>query len=100
MSYTKKPIKSRAVSKVRFCVVPEQELESVCLVGSFNNWDESAMPMKKQKDGSFVTEIELPMGEKHLFRYLGDGEVWFNDGNAEGYEPCGFSGESNCVIWV
>ena len=100
MSCTKKSIKSRAVSKVRFHLSPEQcnNHTVIYVTGTFNNWDERSLPMKKQKDGSFMLEIELPEGEKHLFRYLGADGIWFNDLEAEGYEPNGFAGEYNCVI--
>ncbi|MCL1915262.1 MAG: isoamylase early set domain-containing protein [Desulfovibrionaceae bacterium] len=102
MSYTKKSVKSRAASKVCFSVDAEQARgnKAVYLVGSFNNWEPNSMPMKKQKDGSFALELELPTGEKHLFRYLGGDGQWFNDLDAEGYEANGVCDCTNCVIWV
>ncbi len=100
MSYTKKPLKSRPVSKVRFKVDPESAAgsDAVYLVGSFNNWDEKTMPMKKNKDGSFVLEIDLDNGARHLFRYLRSDGVWLNDAQADAYEFCSFSGVDNSVI--
>jgi 1,4-alpha-glucan branching enzyme len=102
MSYTKKIIKSRATSKVTFTLKPEQVSgrDAVYLVGDFNNWSETSLPMKKKKDGSFSAELELPNGEKYLFRYLSSNGEWFNDPEAEAYEPCAFSGADNCVLWV
>ncbi|MDR2051619.1 MAG: isoamylase early set domain-containing protein [Deltaproteobacteria bacterium] len=102
MPYTKKIIKSRATSKVRFTLEPEYAngYDTVYLVGDFNNWSETSLPMKKKKDGSLSVELELPNGEKFKFRYLSSEGVWFNDPEAEAYEPCAFSGADNCVLWV
>lgn len=100
MSYTKKTLKSRPVCKVRFKLNPEEAAgnEAVYLVGSFNDWDERSLPMKKNKDGSFALEVDLPAGEKHLFRYLRSDGVWMNDDEADGYESSPYSGADNSVI--
>jgi len=102
MSCTKKSIKARAATRVRFRISQEQSNNNAAIyvAGTFNNWDEYSLPMKKQKDGSFMLEIELPAGEKHLFRYVGADGLWFNDPEADAYEPSGFAGVYNCVLRV
>lgn len=100
MSYTKKMLKSRPVCKVRFKISSEEAAgnDAVYLAGTFNNWDEHNLPMKKNKDGSFALEIDLPAGERHLFRYLRADGVWINDSAADSYEPSPYCGEDNSVI--
>lgn len=99
MALSKKTLKSRPVCKVRFKVGPEEagDNKAVYLVGSFNGWNEKDLPMKKNKDGSFALELDLPTGEKHYFRYLRSDGVWLNDPEADGYERGEFGAE-NCVV--
>lgn len=100
MAITKKVLKSRPVCKVRFRVEAEEAAGADCvfLVGSFNGWNEKDMPMKKNKDGSFALEIDLPSGEKHYFRYLRTDGVWMNDSAADAYEPSEFGAENSVVL--
>lgn len=99
MAITKKELKSRPVCKVRFKLDADEAGGSakVFLVGSFNGWDEKAMPMKQNKDGSFSLEIDLPLGQKHSFRYLRSDGVWLNDSAADAYEESEF-GADNCIL--
>ena len=54
------------------------EAESVVLVGDFNEWNESANQMRKNKDGTWRAELKVPEG-KHQFRYFVNGMYWEND---------------------
>jgi 1,4-alpha-glucan branching enzyme len=49
--------------------------QKVVITGDFNNWQ--GQPMRKQKSGQFVANLELPPGT-YEYRYLVDGE-WHND---------------------
>lgn len=100
MAYTKKALKSRPVYKVRFKISPDEAggSEAIYLVGSFNAWDERVAPMKKAKDGSFSIEMDLPSGERHMFRYLRSEGGWLSDPQADGYETCCYTGAQNSVI--
>ncbi|MDL2285410.1 isoamylase early set domain-containing protein [Desulfovibrio sp. OttesenSCG-928-F07] len=102
MAFVKKILKSRPVTKVRFKLHPHtaEGCKAVYLVGSFNSWNESSMPMKKNKDGSFALELELAQGARHLFRYLRSDGVWLNDEAADGYETCSYSGAENSVLQI
>jgi hypothetical protein len=89
------------VCKVTF-ELPEAELpegvdvESVHLVGEFNEWDHTATPMKR-KEGAFRVTLELEPGKTYQFRYLVNGERWCNDWHADGYVLGGF-GADNCAV--
>jgi len=98
----KRYIKSRGVSRVTFelskAELPETiKVESVHLVGEFNDWDTTATPMTRGQDDVFRATLELEPGREYQFRYLVNGQHWCNDRKADGYISTGF-GESNCVV--
>ena len=98
----KRYVKSRKVWKVTFelpkAELPEGiEVESVHVVGDFNGWDHGATPMKRGKRGVFQATVELNPGREYQFRYLVNGEFWYNEWHADAYVPTGL-GEDNCVV--
>lgn len=93
-------LKSKPVCKVKF-VLPKQRVEgvkTVHLVGTFNDWDIEAQKLRKQKNGEYAATLSLPVGEKHEFRYLLNGETWTNDDSADLYVPSNVSVEENSVV--
>ena len=64
MSLKKKFLKSKPVCKVTFSLPKEQAKEAgkVTVVGEFNDWDTAATPLRRQKDGSFRTTLDLEAG--------------------------------------
>lgn len=100
---TKKHIKSRDVCKVTFEVptteLPEvTEVEVVTVAGDFNEWDAGATPLAySKKKKAYRATIELEPGQEYQYRYLLNGEHWFNDWEADGYVT-GSLGEDNCVL--
>ena len=98
----KQYVKSRKVGKVTF-EVPKAELpaaievECVCLVGEFNDWDAAATPLKQGRKGTYSATLDLEPGREYQFRYLVNGEHWCNDWNADAYVSGGL-GEDNCVV--
>ena len=98
----KKYIKSRKTCKVIFTIpnaeLPEGlEVESLSVAGTFNNWDPEATPMKQKKNGVYSAEVEVKPGEACEFRYVANGEHWFNAWEADAYTPNAF-GADNCVV--
>ncbi|MEO9947364.1 MAG: isoamylase early set domain-containing protein [Paraglaciecola sp.] len=102
MAFKKQYLKSKAVCKVTFKLSKEeaQEAETVSLVGDFNNWDTASTPMKKLKNGSFTTTVNLPKDSNYEFRYLLDDTEWENDWEADAYIPSPVSLEDNSVVAV
>ncbi|MFT4938603.1 MAG: 1,4-alpha-glucan branching enzyme [Paraglaciecola sp.] len=102
MPFKKQYLKSKPVCKVTFKLSKEeaQEANSVSLVGEFNDWDKAGFPMKKLKNGSFSTTLDLAKDKKYQFRYLLDNKVWENDPVADEYVPSAVSFEENSVINV
>ena len=79
--------KTGAICRVTFKLPAEVDAQTANLVGEFNNWDETAHPMKRLKDNSFSLTISLPANQAYRFRYQLDGERWENDWSADAYVP-------------
>ncbi len=94
----KVPIKNSNKWTVTFVVAPEVDAQSVSVLGDFNEWDADAGAMQQRKDGFWAKAIRLDPGA-YRYRFLADGERWFNDPDADDYEPSGF-GEDNSLLIV
>ncbi|MDK2955547.1 MAG: hypothetical protein PWQ57_1043 [Desulfovibrionales bacterium] len=101
MALSKKYLKSKPMCKVGFSVPAEavQGAKKVFLVGEFNDWSETARPMRKQKDGSYSITQDLAVGRQYQFRYLTDAGQWINDDAADDYAVNDF-GADNSVVEV
>lgn len=93
----KRYLKSRNSVQVTFYTAEAINADSICLVGDFNDWDETATPMTPLKDGRFKVMLELDPERDYEFRYLVDGEEWHNDWEADRYVP-NIHGSDNCVV--
>lgn len=102
MSVTKKFLKSKPVCKVTFKLPKDAapEAKKVTIVGDFNDWNTKKNAMKKLKNGSFSTTLDLETGKEYAYKFLIDGEVWENDWDAEKYAPAGIGAEENSVVIV
>ncbi|WP_336514832.1 helix-hairpin-helix domain-containing protein [Pollutibacter soli] len=89
--------------KVKFILAAEivANATECLLLGEFNNWDkENGFTLKKGKDGSFQTTVDLEEGRTYEYRYLLNDGRWVNDGNAQYYSPVPGLYVDNCVISV
>ncbi|MDL2267053.1 isoamylase early set domain-containing protein [Desulfovibrio sp. OttesenSCG-928-G15] len=102
MAISKNFLKTRAVCKVKFRLSAEEagDASEMYLVGDFNDWSDTASPMKKMKDGGFSIEIELPLGHDVQFRYRSGDNVWLNDPEADAYVPCSYAAAENSLVKV
>jgi len=102
MSIIKKYLKKKPVCKVTFKVPKEMTgpVNTVHLVGDFNNWDTQATPMKKLKNGDFTATVDLDLYKEYEFRYLKDKKEWGNDSEADKHVPTPFGDSDNSVIIV
>lgn len=100
MAVAKQFIKSKPVCKVTFALPAEavNGATTIAVVGEFNGWDASAQVLKKQKDGSYKTTVELLVGGEYQYRYVLDGTTWENDWAADKYVASGISSEENSVV--
>lgn len=100
MSVEKKYLKSKPVCKVKF-VAPKPLVENakkIYLAGEFNDWNFSDTVLKKQKNGSFSTTLDLNPGSEYQYRYVLDGERWENDYDADKYVPSEVGVDNSVVV--
>lgn len=64
--------------------------QQVCLAGSFNDWNPTAMPMLHMSHDRWVKELSLPPG-RYEYRFVVDGE-WICDPAAVEKVPNLFGG--------
>lgn len=100
----KQYVKTRQTYKVTFRLTkneqPEDyEAKTAHLVGDFNDWDRTSIPMKHLKKGDFKVSIDLEPGQRYEFRYLLNEKKWFNEWKADEY-VLGAFGKDNCVIEI
>ena len=100
MAIEKKYVKSKKKYKVTFTLSAHESggAQSAAIVGEFTRWQDGALPMKRDKQGNFRAEVELPGGRRYAFRYLLDGVRWENDWAADAYRYCPYAGEDNSVV--
>lgn len=85
------------VQAVRF-VVAAPGARTVALVGSFNDWDPAATPLRAEASGGvWVVEVPLEPG-RHEYAFVVDGERWLADPSAP--TAGGDFGTPNSVVTV
>jgi 1,4-alpha-glucan branching enzyme len=99
MSLRKQYLKNGEVCKVTFKLSKDESnsAETANIVGDFNNWDTSAAPMKRFKNGNFTITLDLKPKTEYQFRYLLNGQEWINDQNADRYAVVPDLGTENSV---
>lgn len=100
MSVEKKYLKSKPICKVKF-IAPEpltKETKKIFLAGEFNDWQYEKTLLRKQKNGSYATTLDLDIGEEYQYRYVLDGERWENDYTADKYVPTEVGVENSVVV--
>ena len=96
MAISKQYLKSKPVCKVTFSIAAEDANE-VSLVGTFNNWDTKAEPLKKLKNGTFKGTLNLDKDNSYEYKYLVDGK-YLNDDSADAYAWNDFAAANNSVV--
>jgi 1,4-alpha-glucan branching enzyme len=65
----KQNLKGRSACKVTFILPEGIHAKSASVVGDFNNWDQSANPLRKQRGtNEWRTTIELAPNQRYQFR--------------------------------
>ena len=100
MAVTKRYSEDKQTCKVTFTIPKEiaDNFTKVNLLGDFNNWDPNADRFTEQgAEGNLTVTKVLPANNRYQFRYLADGEHWFNEDEADEQIPTYF-GSNNSVI--
>lgn len=86
----------RVTKLVRFDLKGYDDARTVILSGSFNNWNEKALKMRRTETG---WKIEIPLtGGKHLYKFIVDGN-WMTD-PANPRTETTWDGYVNSVLFV
>ncbi|MEO6121274.1 MAG: isoamylase early set domain-containing protein [Acidimicrobiales bacterium] len=72
------------------------EGQAVAVVGDFNDWDPTAIPMARKGDKRVAT-VALVAGRRYGFRYLTEAGQWINDEAAHAYESNEFGVENSIL---
>lgn len=98
MSVKKQYLKN-GTCKVTFSTTQEflADINSIKVLGNFNNWDSNVVSMKKLKSGTYSQTISLKPGEQYEFRYLVNDTIWTNDPEADKYAPNGIDGYNSLI---
>jgi 1,4-alpha-glucan branching enzyme len=95
---TKTPSRDPGKVIVRFELPPAIWADRVHLVGDFNDWNETSLPMRCDRDdGTWYIFLELERGREYQFRYLVNGHEWHNDWKADDYVPNPYGGMNSAV---
>jgi len=87
MIFKKISPKGRSV-RVVFEIPLEEAHENACVVGNFNDWDVTKHPMQRNtRKGVWTKAVSFKPGTKIQFRYFLDGYKWYNEPEADFYEP-------------
>ena len=103
MSIKKQFLKNKPVCKVTFSLTKDEALsaEKIQLLGDFNSWNvEEAVELKKFKNGTYKTTLNLETEKEYKFKYLFDETKWENDVTADSYADNGISAEGNFVVAI
>lgn len=63
-----------------------EHANSVCLAGTFNDWNPQAIPMSRSDSGEWTADLKLPAGP-YEYRFVIDGE-WSNEPECANHESC------------
>ncbi len=96
---TKSYLKTKkGIVKITFELPSAVEAKEAVVVGEFNNWDPSATPMKRKKDGSFSAALNLESGKEYRYKFYLDGARWENDSNPDRLVPNIFGTQDSLIV--
>ena len=93
----KQTIKKTGHIKITFVLPADHTHGPASVVGDFNGWDPLANPFVKRSNGTFSTSVTVAPDGRFHFRYLGDGNRWFDEADADAHEVTP-QGTHNCVV--
>jgi 1,4-alpha-glucan branching enzyme len=71
--------------------------DHVQLVGDFNAWNQHDMPMHRNGNGTWQITLPLQEDREFQFRYLVNGQRWYNDWDADSYVLNPYGGRNSVV---
>ena len=65
--------------RVTFALPADEPAGAVSVVGSFNDWNPFAHPLRRRANRTRSAAVTVPAGSTLHFRYLAEGGLWFDD---------------------
>lgn len=92
--------KKSPVCKLSFSFSADQvgENADVRVVGQFNDWNWNDGLILKAKKATYIGSLELTTGNAYEFRYLVNGQEWFNDEAADDYVPSPYFSHNSVAV--
>lgn len=94
--------KRRAQAKgkiiVRFEIPGSIWAEKINLVGDFNDWDETSLPFRHNRQGNWEIELMLEADCEYRFRYLFDDTEWSDELQADRFVPNAYGSHDSVVV--
>ena len=79
-------------------VYHDDAAESVSLVGDFNGWNKTAMPLRRDGSGLWLTEIEAPKVGRHAYKFVVNGQRWIEDPSNGMKVPDNYGGLNSVLV--
>ena len=96
---TKDPLPDGQNVQVTFELPSSIWADRVNLVGDFNGWDTALHEMQQSRSGgNWRIALVLPAGREYQFRYLVNGQDWYNDWHADKYSPNRYGTDNSVVV--
>lgn len=73
-------------------------VDTINLVGDFNNWDAQSLPFVPNQMGNWQVTVELDAEQEYAFSYLIDGKEWSCDWAADKQMPNVKGGYNSVVV--
>ena len=83
--------------RITFTIPHDPNQPRVYVVGDFNGWSVTDLPLVKRANNTRSATVSLDAGKRYAFRYYTESGEWFNDEAADAYEPSEH-GSENCII--
>ena len=84
--------------KVTFTMPNFEGCQQLFLVGDFNEWRETATPMKQAENGVWSVTLELEPDREYQYRYLTNDRVWHNDWAADDDVPNPYGSRNSLIV--
>ena len=84
--------------KIAFVLPGDHPYVKASVVGTFNDWDAAANPLKKRRNGTYSAVVTLDKGKQYVYRYVSSDGVWFNADDADQYVPNNMGTEDGVLL--
>ncbi len=91
-------VKNSDQVKIAFVLPDDHPLVKASVVGTFNDWDASANPLKKRRNGTYSAVVTLDKGKQYVYRYISAAGEWFNADDADKYVPNDMGTEDGVLL--